>query len=258
LPGEAILLTDNAFAGADTGATAYSLACAIRRIERELFAGRRDYAIVCGMQSVDGDTAQVPPQVAEELGIDHIAYAKGLETEPELRIRRIGAEGIEDVKPVRWPVLVTVTACTDTLYRSFERSREARRDPIHEWDAASVDADPRRIGLKGSWTQVYRLFSPSEDRPKTCEFVRDPAELIGRIAARYGQAAPGAEVGVEDGYVLGDRAPTYRGDFWVFAEREGDGVRAVTLERLGKVRRLAGLGEPVVRSPCAVGERPAS
>ena len=56
--GEAILLTDSAFAGADTGATAYSLACAIRRIERELFEGRRDYVIVTGMQSVDGDTAQ--------------------------------------------------------------------------------------------------------------------------------------------------------------------------------------------------------
>jgi len=72
-PGEAVLLTDHAFAGADTGATAYSLACAIRRIERELFGGSRDYVIVTGMQSDDGDTAQVPPQVAEELGIDHVA-----------------------------------------------------------------------------------------------------------------------------------------------------------------------------------------
>ncbi len=80
VPGEAVLLTDGAFAGADTGATAYSLACAIRRIERELFGGSRDYVIVTGMQSVDGDTAQVPPQIAEELGIDQIAYAQGLIT----------------------------------------------------------------------------------------------------------------------------------------------------------------------------------
>ncbi len=193
--GEAILLTDSAFAGADTGATAYSLACAIRRIEKELFGGGRDYVIVTGMQSVDGDTAQVPPQIAEELGIDHIAYAKGLETEPEIRVRRIGAEGIEDVRPLRWPVLITVTACTDPLYRSFERTRDARGAVIHEWNAASVGADPTRIGLKGSWTQVYRLFSPSEDRPKTCEYIKNPSELIGKIAARYQQAAPGAEVG---------------------------------------------------------------
>ena len=260
VPGEAILLTDSAFAGADTGATAYSLACAIRRIEREMFDGSREYAIVCGMQSVDGDTAQVPPQIAEELGIDHIAYATALVTEPHLAVRRIAAEGIEDVRPVRWPVLVTVTACTDPLFRSFERTRTARHADIHEWNAKSVDADTARIGLKGSWTQVYRLFSPSEDRPKTCEYVKNPSELIGKIAARYRQAAPGAEVGTEDGYELGDREPTYRGEFWVFAEREGDGVRSVSMELLGKIRQLAGtLGERVgAVLPCAeAGDRPA-
>jgi electron transfer flavoprotein alpha/beta subunit len=159
--GQAVLLTDNAFAGADTGATAYSLACAIRRIERELLDGRREYAIVTGMQSVDGDTAQVPPQVAEELGIDHIAYATGLRAWPANTIRRIGAEGVEDVQPLRRPFLVTVTACTDPAYRSFAATRDARHATIRVWDAPSVGADPARIGLKGSWTQVCRLFSPS-------------------------------------------------------------------------------------------------
>ena len=147
VPGEAILLTDSAFAGADTGATAYSLACAIRRIEREMFGGSRDYAIVTGMQSVDGDTAQVPPQIAEELGIDHIAYAKGLETEPRARgppDRRRGRSRTSS--PLRWPVLVTVTACTDPLYRSFERTREARqrRDPRVEREVGRRRPDADR------------------------------------------------------------------------------------------------------------------
>ena len=258
--GEAILLTDNAFAGADTGATAYSLASAIRRIERDIFGGSRDYAIVTGMQSVDGDTAQVPPQIAEELGIEHIAYAKGLVTGPEIRVRRIGPEGIEDVHPLRWPVLITVTACTDPLYRSLEQSRRARTSPVQEWNAASVGADPTRIGLKGSWTQVYRLFSPSEDRPKTCEFVHDPAELVSKIAARYQQAAPGAQVDADESYRRDGGEPSYRGEFWVFAEREGDGVRSVSLELLGKARSLAdSLGERVgAVLPCdAAGDRPA-
>jgi electron transfer flavoprotein alpha subunit len=260
VPGEAVLLTDSAFAGADTGATAYSLACAIRRIERELFGGSRDYYIVTGMQSVDGDTAQVPPQVAEELGIDHIAYAKDLRTEPQVAIRRIAAEGIEDVHPLRWPVLVTVTACTEPLYRSLEQARAARRTAIREWDAKSVGSDPGRIGLKGSWTQVYRLFSPSEDRPKTCEYVRDPAELVEKIAARYHAAAPGAHPGVDTGYALEGREPTYRGEFWVVAEREGDGVRSVSLELLGKARALTDcLGERLgaVLACDEPGDRPA-
>jgi electron transfer flavoprotein alpha subunit len=261
VPGEAVLLTDSAFAGADTGATAYSLACAIRRIERELLDGRRDYAIVTGMQSVDGDTAQVPPQIAEELGIDHIAYAKGLVTEPRLAIRRIASEGVEDVHPLRWPVLVTVTACTDTLYPTFAGARTARHARIHEWDAAAVEADRTRIGLKGSWTQVCRLFSPSEVRAKACEVLHDPADLVERISTRYHTAAPGADPVAEERYDLAGREPTYRGELWVFAEREGDGVRSVSLELLGKVRRLAeGLGERVAAVlPCeTAGDRPAT
>ena len=257
VPGTAILLTDKAFAGADTGATAYSLACAIRRIEREFLGGSRDYAIVSGMQSVDGDTAQVPPQIAEELGIDHIAYAKGLRTEPQLAIRRIAAEGVEDVHPVRLPVLITVTACTDTLYRSFAMAREARHAEVHEWDAKSVDADTSRIGLKGSWTQVYRLFSPTEDRPKTCQYVQDPSALIGKIAARFQQAAPGAAVDADEDYVLDGKEPSYHGEFWVFAEREGDGVRTVSLE---PSRRPAGWPTAWVRRsvPSSRATRPAT
>ncbi|MEX1295579.1 MAG: FAD-binding protein [Candidatus Limnocylindrales bacterium] len=260
VPGEGVLLTDKAFAGADTGATAYSLAQAIRRIEREMFDGSRDYAIITGMQSVDGDTAQVPPQIAEELGIAHIAYAQGLQKEPELLVRRIAAEGTEDVKPTRWPVLITLTAATKPLFRSFAGAREARSAPIHEWDAASVEADRTRTGLKGSWTQVHHLFSPAEARSKACEFVSDPAELVRKMKAAYEVAGTAQAIsGSEDGYRLGDREPTYHGEFWVYAEPEGDGVRSVSLELLGVARRLAaGLGEQVgaVLATADAGDRP--
>jgi electron transfer flavoprotein alpha subunit len=259
VPATAILLTDKAFAGADTGATAYSLAQAIRRIERERFDGSRDYAIVTGMQSVDGDTAQVPPQIAEELGIDHIAYAQGLRKHP-LTIRRIAAEGTEDVRPLRWPVLITLTAATKPLYRSFAAAREAHVAEILEWNAETVEADRSRIGLKGSWTQVHRLFSPSETRQNQCELVSDPAQLVDRIKARY-QAAETAESGVAaaSSYDLAGREPTYRGEFWVYAEPEGDGVRSVSLELLGTARGLAdSLGEKVaaVLATDDVGDRP--
>jgi electron transfer flavoprotein alpha subunit len=238
-PGEAVLLTDRAFAGADTVATSYSLACAIRRVEKDMLGGSRDYVIVTGMQSVDGDTAQVPPQVAEELGIEHIAYAQALETKPELAISRIGPQGTEVVRPLRYPVLVTVTACMDPLYRSFHQAREARSGPIHEWSAESVGAAPERTGLTGSRTQVYRIFSPSEERSKACEFVKEPAELIDRIQARYQEAGGRTWAAEGEAYDLGGRKPTYSGEFWVLAEREGDGIRSVSLELLGKARELA-------------------
>ncbi len=238
-PGEAVLLTDRAFAGADTVATAYSLACAIRRIEREILGGSRDYVIVTGMQSVDGDTAQVPPQVAEELGIEHIAYAQAVEVAPELAVRRIGPQGTEIVRPLRYPVLVTVTACMDPLYRSFHQAREARSGPVREWSAESVGADPARTGLAGSRTQVYRIFSPSEERSKTCEMVHEPADLLERIKTRYQSAGGRTRAAEGEAYDLGGRTPTYSGEFWVLAEREGDGIRSVSLELLGKARELA-------------------
>ncbi len=260
VPGEAVLLTDKAFAGADTGATAYSLAMAIRRIERELFDGSLDYAIITGMQSVDGDTAQVPPQIAEELGIDHIAYAQSLSRQPELTIRRIAAEGTEDVKTTRWPVLITLTAATKPLFRSFAAAREARLCEIHEWGADTVEADRSRIGLQGSWTQVHHLFSPSEARTKVCEFVSDPAELVRKMKAAYEMAEADQVVPcATEPYDLAGREPTYRGELWVFAEPEGDGVRSVSLELLGVARDLAGcLGEKVaaVLATDAAGTRP--
>ncbi len=243
VPGEAILLTDRAFAGADTVATAYSLACAIRRIEREIFGGDRRYVIVTGMQSVDGDTAQVPPQIAEELGIEHIAYAKGVEVQPDLAVTRIGPQGTEIVRPLKYPVLVTVTACMDPLYRAFHLAREANSGEVREWSAESVGADPARTGLQGSRTQVYRIFSPSEERSKACEFVHDPAELIDLIKTRYQAAGSRSRTVEGEPYNLDGKTPTYAGEFWVLAEREGDGIRSVSLELLGKARELAaGLG----------------
>jgi electron transfer flavoprotein alpha subunit len=259
-PGEAVLLTDRSLGGADTVSTAYSLAQGIRRIERELFGGSREYVIVTGMQSVDGDTAQVPPQLAEDLGVDQVAYAQDVHTEPALTFRRIGAAGTEDVTPKRFPVVVTVTACTDTLYAGFHAARAARSATIHTWSAADVEAKPDRVGLKGSRTTVYRIFSPSEDRAKKCEMVSDAADLVKRVQAKYRLAGGGPAVHEEGAYALEGREPSYRGEFWILAEREGGGIKSVSLELLGKTRELAAfLGEKVgVVLPCVTaGDLPA-
>ena len=245
-PGEAVLLTDRGFAGADTVATAYSLACAIRRIEREFFDGSRAYVIVAGMQSVDGDTAQVPPQVAEELGIEQIAYVSGPDVGPAFEVRRIGPEGTETVRPRRFPVLVTLTACTAPLYRSFHGVRAARAAAIHEWSAASVGAEPARIGLRGSRTQVYQLFSPNEGKARSCVLAQDAEELVALMDAHYRSGPRHAPADSDARYDLAGQTPTYQGEFWVYAEREARGIRSVSLALLGKARQLAApLGVPV-------------
>ena len=245
-PGDGVLLTDRGFAGADTVATAYSLACAVRRIERDFFEGSRDYVIVAGMQSVDGDTAQVPPQIAQELEIEEIAYATSPTVAPPFDVRRIGVGGTETVRPTRLPVMLTLTACSEPLYRSFHATRAARRVSIHEWSAASVQAAPERIGLRGSRTQVVQLFSPTASQERHCVFAHTPEELVALIEERYRQEPAHRVRPAGDAYVLGDRTPAYRGEFWVYIEREGDRIRDVSLALLGRARLLADpLGEAV-------------
>ena len=102
------------------------------------------------------------------------------------------------------------------------------------------------MGIKGSRTTVYRIFSPSEDRAKTCQMVSDPADLVRRVQAKYRLASGGPAVHEEGAYALDGREPTYRGGFWILAEREGDGIKTVSLELLGKAHELAAfLGAPV-------------
>lgn len=246
VPGEAVLLTDRAFAGADTAATAYSLALAVRRIRNEFFDGSRDYVIVSGMQSVDGDTAQVPPQIAEDLGIEHIAYAQGLEFDPGLLVRRIGPTGTETVRPLLYPVLVTVADCLDPTYRSLHLARRARAGKIHEWSAKSVEAVPERIGLRGSHTVVSRIFSPSEDRGKACVMARDARELVEKVKLSFRQGPARSRGPAGPIYRLQGKTPTYRGEIWVFIEREKGAVNPVSYELLAKARELADqLGEKV-------------
>ena len=117
-----VLLTDRKLGGADTAATAYPLAQAIRKIEKELFSGDTNYMIISGMQSVDGDTAQVPAQIAEELGIVQIAYATSFDFDNgELRVERITRRGTETVSPNNYPCMITVTDWTEPLNASFSK-----------------------------------------------------------------------------------------------------------------------------------------
>lgn len=243
---EAVLLTDRDFAGADTVATSYSLAQAIRKIHQEMFHGS-PYIVVSGMQSVDGDTAQVPPQIAEDLGIEHIAYAEAFSFEPSLVVRRIGSRGIERVAPKSFPVLITTTLCLDPLYRTFQKSRQAPSLPYHEWSAREVGALPERIGLKGSRTQVCRIFSPSEDRAKECVYPATVKELVDKVVERYRSGDQGHAARQQEApYQLDDKQPTYRGEFWVYVEQEQGRIQPVSLELVGKAVELARpLGEKV-------------
>lgn len=239
---DAVLLTDRKLGGADTAATAYPLGQAIRRIEKEIFNGDRSFIIVSGMQSVDGDTAQVPPQVAEELGITHIAYATSFSfVKGNLRFERITRRGNEIIEPSSYPCLVTVVQWTQPPFASFGRTRWASLHKVYQWSAEDVKAESSRIGLAGSRTNVVKIFSPREASQRSCVFENNLEKLADMLKEAFSKKSKAAEQSGRAGYRLQEgKSPDYQGDVWVYAEQEAGVINPASFELLGKAADLAG------------------
>ena len=202
-----IVLTDRAFAGADTLATSYALSVAIRHI------GKYDI-IIGGRQAIDGDTAQVAPQVAEKLNLPQITYAEKIDKveDGKVTVTRRLESGVETlVSPM--PLVITVNGSADECrprnakrvqkYKyavtpsekaqlSEEMAKLVDARPylnLYEWSAAEVNADPTQIGLAGSPTKVKGIvnvvFQAKES--KTLEGKDDAAieELIKDLIANH-------------------------------------------------------------------------
>jgi electron transfer flavoprotein beta subunit len=152
---EAVLLSDRAFAGADTWATAYTLSRAITKIN--------DYdVIICGRQTIDGDTGQVGPELAEMLDIPFVAYVSNIEEikDKYLRVRRMVEEGHEVIETTM-PAVITVAKEINVprlpSLRGIMKSKSAK---IETWGVNELGVNPSMVGLAGSSTQVIKIFFP--------------------------------------------------------------------------------------------------
>ncbi len=172
-----VLLTDRKFAGADTLATSYTLACAIQKMNPDL--------IIAGRQAIDGDTAQVGPQVAEKLGLPQVTYVESIDAidlqSGEITVRRRLERGIETVV-MKLPGVITVNAsapeCRPRNAKMVMKYKHARTVSevqqqqedyymalhkercylcIPEWGAADVNAEEASLGLNGSPTKVKKI-----------------------------------------------------------------------------------------------------
>ncbi|MBW1925914.1 MAG: electron transfer flavoprotein subunit beta/FixA family protein [Deltaproteobacteria bacterium] len=152
-----ILLSDRAFAGADTLATTYTLAMAIKKL------GPVDL-VLCGKQAIDGDTAQVGPGLAVRLGLPHVTCVNALSVLDDgktLHIRRINEDGY-DILELEMPALLTVLASLNTpRLPSLKGKMRAGKADIPVWDARELGAEPGRIGLAGSATRVISTSVPT-------------------------------------------------------------------------------------------------
>ncbi|TAL24979.1 MAG: electron transfer flavoprotein subunit beta/FixA family protein [Nitrospirae bacterium] len=151
---DAVLLSDRAFAGSDTWATAYTLSKAIEKIKADI--------IICGKQAIDGDTAQVGPEIAEFLDIPHIAYIRKIEeVKPDsIRVQRLMDEGY-DIVEAPLPALLTVVRELNTPRLPSLRGKiAAKKAEIKKFGAKDIGIDEKDTGLKGSPTQVKNIFAP--------------------------------------------------------------------------------------------------
>jgi len=159
---DAILVTDRAFAGADTLATSYALAAAIRKINEEQAVD----LVFTGKQTIDGDTAQVGPGIAKRLGVNLLTYVSKV-NEVDLDGRTITverrAEGGVQVLQTALPALVTMLEGTNQMrFANMDDMLRAGRFVVRKWNKEDAGIeDLTKIGLKGSPTIVSKVFGPT-------------------------------------------------------------------------------------------------
>jgi electron transfer flavoprotein beta subunit len=156
----ALLLTDRAFSGADTWATAYTLSRAIENIGADI--------ILCGKQAIDGDTAQVGPEIAEFMNIPHVAYVRTIEEirDDGIVVQRLMDDGY-DVVESSLPLLMTVVKELNIpRMPSLKGKMSARKAEIRKMNAEDINAKENNIGLKGSPTQVKNIFAPESKKDR--------------------------------------------------------------------------------------------
>jgi electron transfer flavoprotein beta subunit len=178
---EAILLSDRVFGGADTLATSMVLTEAIRRL-----AQKEELAIVmCGRQTIDGDTAQVGPGIATRLGCSQLTLVDRVE-EVDLkakivRVRR-KLEGRHEVVTAPLPAMIAVLREINTpRYPDVPRRLMAEEAPITLWDNKVMQMNEATIGLKGSATQVRKIFSPERAKGEILTRNGDKPEETARL-----------------------------------------------------------------------------
>jgi electron transfer flavoprotein beta subunit len=175
---EAVLLSDRAFAGSDTWATSYVLSKAIAKIANYDI-------IICGRQTLDGDTGQVGPELSEMLKIPFVSYVSKIEEikDKHIRVQRMIEEGHEVIETTLPAVITVVKEINVPRLPSLRGSMKAKTAKIPVWNAAEIGAEPDKAGIPGSPTRVVKIFYPKRTH-KSEIFQGTVEEQISQLAER--------------------------------------------------------------------------
>ncbi len=155
---EAILLSDRAFAGADTLATSYTLSRTISKIA----ATDPVHLVICGKQAIDGDTAQTGPGIATWLGYNQFTYVSEIINveNDTIKVKREVEGGSETIEGTLPALLTTELELATPRYAILPELVRALKQDVKVWGAEEIDTMPERLGLKGSPTSVREIFAP--------------------------------------------------------------------------------------------------
>jgi len=155
---DAILLSDRAFAGSDTWATSYVLSKAVAKIANYDI-------IICGRQTLDGDTGQVGPELSEMLKLPFVSYVSKIEEikESNIRVQRMIEEGHEVIETTLPVVITVVKEINVPRLPSLRGSMKAKTAKIPVWTAADIGAEADKAGIPGSPTRVVKIFFPKRE-----------------------------------------------------------------------------------------------
>ena len=154
----AILLSDRKFAGADTLATSYALAGAIKTMDYDL--------VIAGRQAIDGDTAQVGPEMAEHLGLPQVSYVIDAQRNgSKLIVRKENEDSVQTLEVEGKCVLTVLASAFQPRYMSVSGIMEAYNKEVEVWGADKIDVEEEKLGLKGSPTKVFQSFPKAMKAP---------------------------------------------------------------------------------------------
>jgi electron transfer flavoprotein beta subunit len=182
----AILLSDRAFAGSDTLATAYILTVAIQKVQES----EPIDLVFCGKEAIDGDTAQTGPGIAQRLGFPQLTYAiKIREIDQEWVTVERKTEGGREVAKAKLPALLTVEKeMNDLSYASLPNMMKAAAYDPEVWEAKALPYDAAQMGLKGSPTSVSRIFPPpSKAGGEIIDGTKDPVGAAANVVEKMFQ-----------------------------------------------------------------------
>jgi electron transfer flavoprotein beta subunit len=173
---QAVLLSDPAFVGSDTWATSRILAAAVRKL------GNVDL-VLCGMQAIDGGSAQVGPAIAIHLGWPQAAFVSswGESTDTRISVTRMHEEGT-DVCEIDLPAVATVVKDINSpRIPSLKKRMAAKRAEISTWTAADLELDSAEIGTTGSPTRITRVYAPKPKETDTMVIEDEPEESARKL-----------------------------------------------------------------------------